>query len=203
MEWIFILQQKSFEQALEEYRKKLDANELKIAKIKFGKKIHPIVLVESDNISMGPALRSSRGMKAAVVAVVNSRGNFHIECNSFLRIDLDDSAAALNRWVQEEKERVVTSNWDTLRKSGTVPGAEEIHYYKHAKMIFNGSITHPEVPAVLNADKVFEAMKLGLDKSSFNSKVNCDGGSCINNNCDWKRIGLHRCRTVRGRQYKK
>jgi len=189
-----IAYQNLFESAALAYKELESKDMVKTTYLKFGKKLWPIIVLCSENCRMAAFLRSKVGPNAALVAIFNKNGNFHIEKQHYLSFKLGELAAVLRYTVQSKKGRIFVDDWNELRKDGKIDGASELHFYEKAEMIFNGSLTHPNVPAVLSEEEVFEAVSIALDNCYFLSE-DCKPKVC--NKCNWKPFGLLRCRYKR------
>lgn len=107
-----------------------------------------VVVIESNNDLVAKFARSKRGGGASVVIQKSTTGNVQIFSNrkSRIRPNMTKVIQFLRLEEQKRKGRVVTLKPEDLRRDGTITGAEEWHYFKKGEMLFNGSLSHPDVP---------------------------------------------------------
>jgi hypothetical protein len=107
-----------------------------------------VIIIESDNDLVAKFARSRRGGFASVVIQKGNTGNVQVFSNrkSHVRIDMAKIAQFIRLEEQKRKGRVVTLKPEELRRDGEVKGAEEWHYFQKGQMLFNGSLSHPDVP---------------------------------------------------------
>ena len=107
-----------------------------------------IAVVESDNEVIAKFARSKSGGNSAIVIQKQSSGNVQIFLNrKFGWVKMDNIAKHIRLAEQKVKGRFITLKEEDLKKEGSVPGAEEWHFFKKGQMILNGSMSHPDVPA--------------------------------------------------------
>ncbi len=167
-------------------------------------KILRMVKIETDCEAIPKYLKSQLGGNADVVIKRNSRGQVQIFNNKF-NLDLTDTAQILRLVEQENHDKVVTWDFETLGSEGKVPGCDEWHYFPKGRMLFNGSLTAPNTPATsIPLVDIQALVKIGISgKFEPSREVKCKAGICTstrNNECKWYRFGLARCRTVRWNQ---
>ena len=202
---VICAQQDGFQEALKEYHKKKSLGEVLERRVSVYGKEWKIVGIQSDNIQMNAALRYREGAGAGVVVQLNSHGNLLITTNRKSGIRLDDVAGILRYKIQEERGRVVTSDFRDLKKDGVVTGAEELFFHKPACKIYVGSLTYPEVSINLDFKTIFYSVYLGLDRGFFhpNFASGCRRGKCVYKKCDFFPFGRGVCRSIRYHQAKK
>lgn len=107
-----------------------------------------VAVIESDNDLVAKFARSRRGGFASVVIQKNSTGNVQVFSNRKcpVRIDMAKISQFIRLEEQKKKGKVITLKPEDLRRDGEVRGAEEWHYFKKGEMLFNGSLSHPDVP---------------------------------------------------------
>jgi len=205
------LHQIYFEDAIIEFKEKNALGQVRAIKIKSNGTAMPIVAVKSDNYRMGAALRSAKGISAAVVIQKSLkekicspeyRGHLiSISTNRQYGLQLEETAAIIRYEEQAKKEEMITDDWHYLRLEGNVTGAEEWYYDTDMQMLFNGSLTHPEVPSTrLSLDTLFYYVQVGIDGKRFHPvyKKECLRGKCSGSKrCAYYSWGLQRCRDNR------
>jgi len=106
-----------------------------------------VAVVESDNEVVAKFARSARGGNSALVIQKQSTGNVQIFLNRrFGFVKMEKIAKFIRLAEQKAKGKLISLSEETLKREGSVPGAEEWHFFKKGQMLLNGSVSHPEVP---------------------------------------------------------
>ena len=180
-----LLEQKEFIAAGE------DVEKAKLLEIRRPNQTIRIIYGKSDSTAFNASARSLR--KADVVVQEFSTGHIRIFTRQINRkpvVSLKDVMAVLRIMEQRKKSRMITTDWEDLRKGGSVSGAEEWYYLKPAEMPLNGSETAPDVPPTkLALREVMSALRIGLGQS-FNptKEEECLKGNCSSEKdkvCPW------------------
>lgn len=160
-----------------------------------------MVTVISDNEQMNKFARFHLG--AAIIIQKHSSGNAQIFANKRFGLNLNDIVQVIRFEEQRAKGRIVTTDWEVLKREGKVEGAEEWYYHLEGQMLLNGSLTFPDVPSTrLTLEQIKEIIRIGVNPQAFEPSRAplCQKGVCTsrrNNQCPWYPWGLHRCRKIR------
>jgi hypothetical protein len=194
--------QEMFDQAVTEFKAKQVAGQVLVRRVTIKGQEWPLVGIESDNVRMSAVIRSSHGLSAGVIVLRNSRGHHYISVNDAARVNLDEAVSILRYREQKQKGELRIRDWQRLKEEGEIAQIPEWFYFKQARMIFNGSITKPDVtPSRLDLKEVFFSVLVGLSSELFfpKFKEECQSDHCQGRVCPWYAFGLARCRGVRYR----
>ncbi len=206
-----ILHQKYFEDALVEFTEKIALGQVRAIKIESDGRILPIVAIESDNYRMGAALRSDKGVSAAVVIQKSKKEKIcsleysgdlvSISSNQKFKLRLNEAAAIIRYEEQQRNGEMITDQWPYLGAEGEVVGAENWYFDTDMQALLNGSLTHPEVPSTqLSLNALFYYTQIGIDRGKFHPvyRKECLKGKCLaSKKCSYYHWGLQRCRNNR------
>ena len=180
-------------------RKEFD-DKAKTTTVQYKGQTRTIAWIETDTPQMAKYARAKHGGNVSVIIMRNSRGNVQILPNLSHGVRMYDVIQMLRLAEQEKKGKVVTYRWDDLRREGQVLGAEEWYFQEEGQMVFNGSLTNPDVtPTKLTLEDIVAIVKIGMSDGFEPSR---EKGICLKNRCDhgqcpWYDFGLGRCRSLR------
>jgi hypothetical protein len=203
--------QLKFEQAQAEWREKFNSGDFlqKIAKHQNGSgqiTYKKIIALYSDQARMSVAIRNHLGPEVAIIIQKKSTGHVIVSANQKFIKNLEEEIAIIRYEEQLRKGEITISDWQTLRSQGMVPGIEEWYHDTDLTMLYNSSLTHPNVPPTkLSLEKILELVHIGYDKSLFHMFCykDCKKGVCRGRKCSWYPWGLYRCRDIRRTNYQK
>lgn len=168
-----------------------------------GKKL-VVASIASDSEHMNKAVRLSNPA-VAVLIQKNSKGNVTIFTNRAHKVDLTDVVRMirLKEQLVDVYAKDAKKDWVQLAMEGEMPGVKNWYYQKEAEMLFNGSLTAPDVPPTkLKLDVILDAVKIGLSAKFFadTHKSSCEKGKCtstFDSPCWLYKFGLNRCQLMR------
>lgn len=118
----------------------------------------PLLVIRSDNPLVMRAGKLKEAGGAAVIVLRNGKSNVavFIDCN-IPGLNLVNFARMI-RWLELPKDErgapTVKIPWEDLGNEGEIKEVPQWYFFRQAQQLFNGSQTHPDVPATMIADKV-------------------------------------------------
>jgi hypothetical protein len=172
-----------------------------------GKRIK-IATITTDDPQIPAFSRTAAGGRIALCIVRTSTGNISVLSNTYDHLNLTELCRLLR--IEEYKVTHTLNNswrWKDFEGEGKVPLAPNWFYFKEGEHIFNGGLTHPDVPpTLLTLERVKELAVIAFENRSFEPEREntCRSGICTNKvslPCPWYDFGLKRCRTIRFKQF--
>ncbi|MBU1148517.1 hypothetical protein KKI23_00325 [Patescibacteria group bacterium] len=179
-----------------------------------------LLVIVSDNTAIANYAFGEMGIAVVIQQEANGdlKGNTQIFTNAVFRVDMDDVAQNLRRVEQlfflNHTGSIPVTGWDELREDGMFPvpdkpeherisGMAGWYFMRNARMMLNGSESHPEVPPTkIPLDTIAEIVIQCLDPTQVDPERGdrCREGGCpstTSNPCPLYPLGLKRCRTAR------
>lgn len=202
-EWVFAALEAIYEQSLKFFEgAATDFQSAEIRDVQIGGRKTKLAIGVSDSREFAKFARSAHGCRAGIVIQRNSAGNVHVQTRNNLGINLLDTAQMIRIEEILAQGKVVSNDWEYLRREGTLPECPAWHFSSEGKMLLNGSTTHVKEPTRLPLDRIAELVQIGINPQAFekNRAAQCQQGNCTStskNPCPWYGWGLHRCRRIR------
>lgn len=195
-----ILDQKSF---IDETGKVLGAMKkipLKLMTLDSEKTFTPtLVVIKSDSERASSIIRANSGKNVMGIIQIRSNGQFcFFSANKKSGLkphQLEDVVKALRSeiisWKNKDlhPSKRIKNNWQETRKEGYHEGTEGLYYFSQGGMIFNGSLTQPDVPGLVGNDArkfpltekiLVDIVTIALEDKYWpeESKEECSSGKC-------------------------
>lgn len=167
-EWLALIldemyaEQVEFSAAVQEFSEKARVVEFEaVVEIEGKIKIvhQPLAYIHSDNTLMCKASRSTKTGMHTVLILKNSRGNVQVFLDKDWKLNLVNLIRMI-RWLELRKKHKSAPwwNWHELGRSEEFPGTRHWFYFKEGEMLFNGSLTKPDVtPTTLTPEEIIYA----------------------------------------------
>jgi hypothetical protein len=162
------------------------------------------------NYRMGAALRFHPEVGSDITIVKSEAGHLIINFNKRVPRKLVENCLSTIRmfeWNKKKKEGKLKNykrpGFKQIKSAGTVQHLEEWFYHDGLRMLFNGTITHPEVPKTgLDMFDIFGAIEIAL-KNEFHSAERDCIIRCNGTDCQYFSFALECCRTARYLAYER
>ncbi len=154
-----------------------------------------VAVIETDEEAVRRVAFSAAGGYCSVLVQKSSCG-VQIFTNRSHNVFLDDVICILRVTELAVQKRSGRPNFKQLCQPGALDAVPEWFYYKEGNMIFNGSLTHPDVPSTrLPMSKIVSAVKLGLSTEHLDPC--CPKDRCLRSKCPLHKYGRLKCRRTR------
>lgn len=181
---LHLVDQKRFEEAKNELKKKIRLIPLTGMKERTLGQVPQIAVIKSDGERACAITRylHNRHRDLVVIVQIQSSGNFQIhsakeesvsteqmdEVVSSLRLAFIDF---LNKNLPAKSR--VRIDWEESVKDGEQKDTEEIFYYRNARMIFNGTLTQEDVPGLIGEDPSYPFSERSLTNIIISALEEC------------------------------
>ncbi len=183
-----------------------------------------LVVTRSNSERASAIIRANSGKDVVAILQIRSNGQFCLfSANKSGEVkisQIDDVVKALRSEIIKWKNKNlpaaerIRNDWQETRKEGYHPGTDELYYFREGGMIFNGSLTQPDVPGLVgenvkkfpfNEEILIDIVTIALEDRYWpkESHVECSSGKCPasdpekNYRCNFFSMGLYRCYTNR------
>ena len=196
MEWVLLAleakyrSEAEFQDARREYADFRDHEE----EIRVGKDTIRLVVVESDNRQIAKVARQN---KVSIIIQRKSTGRVLIFTDKGRKLDIASVARAVRLEEQKKRGNVNITDWRELVRDGTIEEIPEWYFQWDGRMLFNGSISAPDMPATqISLDRIKELVIAGV--SGQNLPRHCQQRRhCIRSDCRGYCYGFAHCKVIR------
>ncbi len=178
-----------------------------------------LAVIRSDEERASDIVRSSWGKNTVAATLqIMSNGQFYLSVatkNGGVPVSqVDDLVKAIRseiiRWKNRGGENNIRNDWRETQKEGYHMGTDELYYFRKGSMVFNGSLTQPDVPGLVGENRkkfpltekdLVDIVRIALEDQYWpkESRNECSSGKCpaktpgSNFRCPIYHFGLYRC----------